>query len=210
MGEDVSGMIRTGITVILVAALITAVLNLMVVAQNIMASGLGTLESGVDQVTIQEYEKYNQKKVSGTSVKAAISLYQSKDIGIVVRTKGCKSMTTGDGFAAADENKNANAYCFCYGSLLLYNNATTVTSKAWPADGVKVSYYTNEWKMKTGEAYYEAEYYKNDNGVIQVNNNTKGITRSGDAQVILDSARFQASLIRSASGAIIGIFFEQQ
>ena len=44
MGEDVSSQIRTGITVILVAALITAVLNLMVVAQNIMANGLGTLD----------------------------------------------------------------------------------------------------------------------------------------------------------------------
>ena len=209
MGEDVSGMIRTGITVILVAALITAVLNLMVVAQNIMASGLGTLESGVDQVTVQEFEKYNQKKLSGTSVKAAISLYQAKDIGIVVRTKGCKSTTTGDGFATADENKNANAYCFCYGSLLLYKD-NPPASKSWSPDNVKVNYFTTEWKMKTGEAYYEAEYYKNDNGVIQANNNTKGITSRGDAQVILDSSRFQASLIRSASGAIIGIFFEQQ
>jgi len=210
MGEDVSGMIRTGITVILVAALITAVLNLMVVAQNIMASGLGTLESGVDQVTVQEFEKYNQKKLSGTSVKAAISLYQSKDIGVVVRTKGCRTMSTGDGYAVSDETKNAGAYCFCYGSLLSYGSAGKPSEKAWPADGVKVCFYTEEWKMKTGESYYEAEYYKNDHGVIYTNNNTKGLTRSGDAQVILDSARFQASLIRSASGAIIGIFFEQQ
>lgn len=208
MGEDVSAMVRVGITVIVVAAVITAVLNLMVVAQNVLASGMSTFETGVDQITVQEYEKYNQKKLSGTSVRAAISLYQNKDIGIVVRTKGCVG-NTAEGFSASDMTKNKGAYCFCYGSLLLHGNATTVQSADW-TDGTKVCYYTQEWKMKTGESYYEAEYYKNDNGVIQSSNNTKGITRSGDAQVILDSARFQASLIRSASGAIVGIYFEQQ
>ncbi len=210
MGEDVSGMIRTGITVILVAALITAVLTLMSVANNIMGSGLGTLESGVDQVTLQEFEKYNQKKMSGTSVRSAISLYSQKDICIVIRTKGCKTVTTNDGFAPADNTKNLGAFCVCYGCLPVYNNGQPEL-KQWPVTDStgSISIFTDQWVMKTGESFYEAEFYKNSNGVIQVNNNTKGITKSGDFQIILDSMRFQAFLIKSSSGAIIGIFFQQ-
>lgn len=197
MGEDTSSQIRTGITVVLVAALITAVLNLMAVAQNIMASGLGTLESGVDRVTLQEFEKYNQKKVSGTTVKAAISLYQSKDLGVVVRTKACLDGTTTD-----------NAWGYIYGSLL---ESTSGVKPTKLLDNENNPYYTvgsTVITQKSGEAYYTAEFWM-ENGIIQLCNNTRGTTMSGNSQVILDSARFRSFLIKSASGAIIGIYFEQ-
>lgn len=197
MGEDTSSAIRTGITVVLVASLITAVLNLMAIAQNIMSSGLGTLESGVDRITLQEFEKYNQKKVSGTTVKAAISLYQSKDLGIVVRTKACLDGKTSD-----------NAWGYIYGSLLQSASGIKPTKLL---DSENNPYYTigsNVVTQKSGEAYYTAEFWM-ENGIIQLCNNTRGTTLSGNSQVILDSARYRAFLIKSASGAIVGIYFEQ-
>lgn len=197
MGEDVSSQIRVGITVILVAALIVAVLNLMVVAQNVMSSGLGTLESGVDQISAQEFEKYNQKKLSGTSVKAAISLYQSKDMCIVVRTKACI------------EGKSDGAYAYMYGSLAQSTNGDKPTSRK-DVDGNMYYYCATEniIKQKSGEAFYTGEYWVV-NGVIQLCNNTTGVVRSGDPQTILEQARFRAFLIKNAAGAPIGIYFEQ-
>ncbi|MCI9050669.1 MAG: hypothetical protein HFI05_01905 [Lachnospiraceae bacterium] len=199
MGEDVSSQIRTGITVILVAALITAVLNLMVVAQNIMANGLGTLESGTDQVAAQEFEKYNQKKVSGTSVKAAISLYEAKDICIVVRTKACKEGSTGVG-----------AWGYQYGTLLLDANGSQPSSQV-DADGSEYYYFTGNdaIRLKNGQSYYTAEYFTGTGGVLNECHNTRGLTTAGDPQFILTSARFKSFLIKNSTGTIVGIYFEQ-
>ena len=87
MNEDLSATIRTGVTVVIVAALVSTVLSLMVVAQTILTSGQGTLQAGVDRVSLQQYELYNGGSQSGTDVKAAISLYASQDVAILVHTK---------------------------------------------------------------------------------------------------------------------------
>lgn len=197
MGEDLSASFRTGIVVVLVSALITAVLNLMAVANNIMSGGLSTLEGSIDMVNVQEFTKYDQGKLSGTSVKTAISLYSNKDIAIVVRTSACIENRAADG-----------AWAYIYGSMLQSTSGTKPTAKQ---DSESNTYYIvgqNVLTQKSGEAFYTAEYWT-ENGIIQMCNNTRGINTSGDSQVILNSSRFRSMLIKNAAGAIVGIYFEQ-
>lgn len=47
------------------------------------------------------------------------------------------------------------------------------------------------------------------NTVYYTSFETSGITKVGNAQYVLDSARFQANLVKSPDGTIIGIVFEQ-
>ena len=117
MSEDVSATMRVGVTVILVAALVATVLNLMVMSQSILSNGQSTLQSGIDQVSQQEFEAYNNKKVSGTLVQTAISLYQGRDIAIVVQTK-----------AVRDESATS---AMNYNALLCsnYSNANSTAQK---------------------------------------------------------------------------------
>lgn len=55
MSEDVSATMRVGITVILVAALVAVVLNLMVMSNSLLNNGQTTLQSGIDSVSAQEF-----------------------------------------------------------------------------------------------------------------------------------------------------------
>lgn len=190
MSEDVSSQIRVGITVILVAALVAGVLNLMVVAQSILGSGLSTLQSGVDQISMQEFENYNQKKVSGTQVKSALALYEGRDIAIVVRTNSCIDGTNGAPWA------------YNYGSLLEDSVADSGN------DTGLVYKVTSELKKNTGETFY-TKNLKLESGVIESNNNTKGTTATGDTEFILESARFRAELIKDDTSTIVGICFTQ-
>lgn len=189
MNEDLSATIRTGVTVVIVAALVSTVLSLMVVAQTILTSGQGTLQAGVDRVSLQQYELYNGGSQSGTDVKAAISLYASQDIAILVHTK------------TTPANKWWN-----YNSLL--ETATSVSGVK--ANGVEVTaYQATLTAPAAGNSYYTAELKVN-NGMIQYNGDKKGITTKGADQYILDSARFSSMLIKDKNELIIGIVFTQR
>lgn len=190
MSEDISSTIRVGVTVILVAALVAAVLNLMVVAQSILGNGMATLQSGVDQISLQEFENYNQTKKSGVEVKSALSLYEGRDIAILVCTKSCQ-----------DANGKPTSW-WNYGSLL--DGTTADSSKA---TGL-VYKMTRDLKQNTGDPHYTEEYWRQNN-MIQSCHNIKAITVAGDAEYILPSARFQAQLIKNSTGTIIGIAFKQ-
>lgn len=220
MSEDVSSQVRLGATIILVAALIAAVLSLMVVAQTILTSGLSTLQAGVDQITQQEYEKYNQKKVSGTDVKSAFALYSGKDIAVVIRTKACIEM----------KYKDANGdyiWGYMYGSLLSPDSSVMPPKIAGSNTVYCVPYTDDEgftggtntiglkdaissgvlWKP-AGTAYYES-YLCTPYDRVEVSYDITGLTKVGDPQYVLDSARFRASLVKATGGNVIGIVFEQ-
>lgn len=87
MSEDVSATMRVGITVILVAALVATVLNLMVMSNSLLSGGQTTLQSGIDSVSTQEFASYDNTKVSGTQVATALSLFQGRDVAILIQTK---------------------------------------------------------------------------------------------------------------------------
>lgn len=112
MSEDVSATMRVGITVILVAALVATVLNLMVMSNSILNGGQTTLQSGIDSVATQEFAPYDNVKVSGTQVNTALSLFQGRDVAIVIRTKALEKLLMGKTTTGGD------GYVINYGALL--------------------------------------------------------------------------------------------
>ena len=208
MSEDVSATMRVGVTVILVAALVATVLNLMVMSQSILSNGQATLQSGIDQVAQQEFEAYNNKKVSGTLVQTALSLYQGRDIAIVIQTKSYRENV------GADSAVNYNSLlCASYNS---FGATPTVSSnpaiKVQPTDIVNIvtigTSGTPGIIQKTGSAFYEGMLHMQ-NGLISVNSNLSGTVTTGNYQYILSSARFQSVLIKDNTGSVIGIYFRQ-
>lgn len=207
MSEDVSATMRVGVTVILVAALVATVLNLMVMSQSILSNGQSTLQSGIDQVSQQEFEAYNNKKVSGTLVQTALSLYQGRDIAIVIQTKSLRD-TMGNNTVAMNYNS------------LLTSNVTQATSAPSEMTNATVKG-SNNAKLyqctigtsgglyqSSGASYYSGLLYAQ-NGLVQSSANTIGTSTVGNPQYILSSARFNSVLIKDTTGSIIGIFFKQ-
>lgn len=124
MSEDVSATMRVGITVILVAALVATVLNLMVMSNSLLTGGQTTLQSGIDSVSQQEFAAYNNSKVSGTQVNTAINLFQGRDIAICIQTKTFKDLVC----PGADQG---SGYFMNYGAILSCNNSTSKKPAGW-------------------------------------------------------------------------------
>lgn len=204
MSEDVSAMIRVGVTVILVAALVAVVLNLLVIAQSTMSSGMSKLQSGVSQISLQEFSSYNQKKVSGIEVASALTLYSGRDIAILVAPNSQVDATTG----------NANKF-YNYGALIKGATASGgggSTDTATPEVAVASAGATDGLrKANEGDSYWTAEYDFADesSGRINTYGNTKKTTISGK-EYILPSGKFFAELVKNETGEIIGITFTQQ
>lgn len=219
MSEDVSATMRVGITVILVAALVATVLNLMVMSSSLLSGGQTTLQSGIDSVSTQEFAPYDNTKVSGTQVSTALSLFQGRDVAILIQTKAFAEAADG----GADKAIN-------YGAILTKDGKSS-TSNNMPAkqtynSGATSTYLTRQAKTayvvnfaetdaantavvrKAGAANYEG-YLHNSNGLVDSSYDIIGTTELGNSAYLLSSSRFSSVLIKDPTGSIIGIFFKQ-
>lgn len=219
MSEDVSATMRVGITVILVAALVATVLNLMVMSNSLLSGGQTTLQSGIDSVSTQEFASYDNTKVSGTQVATALSLFQGRDVAILIQTKAFAEAADG----GADKAIN-------YGAILTKDGKSSTPSnmpaKQTYASGTSSTYLTPQAKTayivnfsdtdvantaivrKAGAANYEG-YLHNSNGLVDSSYDIIGTTELGNAAYLLSSSRFSSVLIKDPTGSIIGIFFKQ-
>lgn len=219
MSEDVSATMRVGITVILVAALVATVLNLMVMSNSLLSGGQTTLQSGIDSVSTQEFASYDNTKVSGTQVSTALSLFQGRDVAILIQTKAFAEAADG----GADKAIN-------YGAILTKDGKSSSSSnmpaKRTYASGTSSTYLTPQAKTayivnfsdtdvantaivrKAGAANYEG-YLHNSNGLVDSSYDIIGTTELGNSAYLLSSSRFSSVLIKDPTGSIIGIFFRQ-
>ena len=224
MEADISAAMKIGITVVLVSALVASVLTLMVMSNSLQASGTTTLQSGIDAISVQQYSAYDNKKVSGTEVKTALSMFQGQDIAIVVQTKAFKAIDnsyadlainygailTANGEASTNSNMPPLITATNPGSYTKTGNYITANAKT--AYVIKFTEGTNTagcalWR-NDGAPNYSA-YLHNSNGLIDSSYDVIGTTELGNAAYILTSARFSSVLIKDPTGSIIGIFFKQ-
>lgn len=219
MSEDVSATMRVGITVILVAALVATVLNLMVMSNSLLSGGQTTLQSGIDSVSTQEFASYDNTKVSGTQVSTALSLFQGRDVAIVIQTKAFAEAADG----GADKAINYGALLTEDGKSSTYDN---MPAKQTYASGTQSTYLTQQAKTayivnfsdtdkdntaivrKAGAANYEG-YLHNSSGLVDSSYDIIGTTELGNSAYLLSSSRFSSVLIKDPTGSIIGIFFKQ-
>ncbi len=233
MSEDVSATMRVGITVILVAALVATVLNLMVMSNSLLSGGQTTLQSGIDSVSQQEFTSYDNKKVSGTQVNTALSLFQGRDVAIVIQTKALAEVSpdaainygallTSDGGPSDrstnmpkmiyGDSKDKPASCGDYnGSKKEDLKKVVITSQAKTAVIVEFAENTTSSKAiqrNSGASNYVSNL-ANESGQVLASYDTIGTTELGNAAYILTSSRFSSTLIKDSTGTIIGIFFKQ-
>lgn len=193
MSEDVSSQVRLGVTILMLASLVAVALNLLTIAQSIVSTGIGTLQTATDSIKAQEYELYNQQIKTGTEVKTALKLYTARDNCIVIRTT----------------NSMKNGKAFCYGSMLTGFSSMTDTATNTTSYYLPDNYFSGTTYKKAGESFYTMEYGMDSYGVVQYYLNIKPISAQGNDQFILESAHFRAELIKNKTGTVVGIVFTQ-
>lgn len=190
MSEDMSAMIRTGVTLVLVAALISAVLNIVSIATTAISTGMNTLQSGVGKLNTQEFETYNQTTLTGTEVLSALNLYNNRDVAVCIQTNTLR----GSAFATANEGKGKYHN---YGPLVGGSAAT-------PEFDVSSQYDADKARLVLEFVTTGA------NNDLVYNTSYKPAKQKGDKNYVNPTGKFLSKLIYDSSGDIIGIAFQQK
>lgn len=86
MGEDLSQGAKIGIILIILCALIAIVFSIMSIMKNITTQGTEDLQKSLSSITMQKFDDYDQREITGAQVISACKLFQDQPFAIMVYT----------------------------------------------------------------------------------------------------------------------------
>lgn len=120
MGEDLSQGAKIGIILIILCALIAIVFSIMSIMKNITTQGADELQHSLSSMTMQKFDDYDQREISGAQVISAIKLFENQPYVVVVYTNrkgatpvhyGLSGMTITGATANGTTVTVTNGYC---------------------------------------------------------------------------------------------------
>lgn len=235
MEKEISSGTMLGIVLIALAAVIGLGFGVFSIAKGVANEGTVNVQDNLGTVSESSFEDYNDKIVTGTMVKSAVTNFSGKSVGILINTTAM--------------DKQVKPYA-SHQSLQVYSlkesGKTTITKATQilgedeylgniPTDGTH--YYVNynalfgstaetedgvtevTWGREGGSLELKDGIYQADgvgfavdklSGKVQFDNSVGGFSRTGNCECLSSTAKFDANLIKDTSGTTIGIAFTQR
>lgn len=228
MEKEISSGAMLGIVLIALAAVIGLGFGVFAIAKGTANEGIVGVQDSLNSVGESGFSDYNQKTVTGATVKSAITNYSGKSYAILVNTQGMNNgQITQSNHASVITMKGQNdstvAVGFVNFNALLSSDGTATgqLGAEWKSANDSGSSFTagtdvsaeasaaDKIAFNSGTYITEAGFVM-DNGNIVFDNKTSSINTAGDALNIADNTKFKANLIKDSAGVIKGIVFEQQ
>ena len=184
MGEDISTGAKIGVVLVLLCAIIAIVFAIMSIMKNITNQGTEELQNSLASMSLQKFDDYDQRQVTGAQVLTACKQFQDQPYAIIIYTnrnegvpvniglQGCKLMQTGSG----SETKIDATTTVTAVSSLVGNNGYAIG--ILPAD----------------YAY---------------NNNRHDLNDRAHKSYIGNASKYDSYLIKTTSGEIMGMIFDE-
>lgn len=175
------------LAIILSAMIVAFTFKVIKPATEGINSGLTGMTDNLNQMSQTEFFAYDQQTVKGTSVDAAIRLYQDRDYAVWVWTKA-----------------NGKFVNYCAITDTDSGASSSEITETPEAKGTKAT--LDDFKGNTLEAEL---VFNEDTGEVVRYKNLKNINRKTSKEYINPNANFQGALIHNANGEIVGIAFKQ-
>lgn len=231
MEKEISSGAMLGIVLIALAAIIGIGFGIFAIAKGTANEGITGVQDSLNSVSESGFDDYNQKTVTGSSVKSAITNYKGKSYAILVNTQamnnGQKTQSEHKQvIAMKGQNDASKKVCwvnfnalfspdgenFMGDSVKATKQASLTSSQA--ADYPDMGGFDGTSSAKsmafTNGTYITEAAFVMINGNIQYDTATGCLNTSGDCLNIPDNTKFKANLIKDSAGVIKGIVFEQQ
>ena len=184
MGEDLSQGTKVAVILILLCSVIAIVFSILAIMKNITASATQDMQGTLSSVTQQKFDDYDQRVVTGAQVVAACKLFSTQDVGIIVYTNRNKTATN-------EDDKEPGYYC--------------VSNLVIDGDTCRVDKTVSPTTVSVPNGFVTADY----NTDIKRNDNRGVMNKATEASYVSNTARFNSYLIKTTSGDIIGILFDE-
>jgi hypothetical protein len=210
--REISSGAMLGIVLLALAAVIGLGFGVFAIAKGVANEGTVNVQDSLSTVSSQVFLDYDQKIITGTQAISAMKNFEGKPYAVLISTKALmqdqliapavdhpKAYLTGD----------ANTTFIAYNAVLAAN----------PDGGAPVSITGGTKRQSLGLATtyislingtYVAPFgFTLLDGNVVYDNNTGGMYKSGNAEFVPTSTKFQANVIKDKSGAYVGIALRQ-
>ena len=234
MEKEISSGTMLGIVLIALAAVIGLGFGVFSIAKGVANEGTVGVQDNLGTVSESAFEDYNDKIVTGTMVKSAVTNFAGKSVAILIDTTAMNKevkpyashkslqcyvigddgkMTTGDFFAKEGSASNLGTSPSQEKYYVNYN-ALFGTTASTDADGKTTVTWDATGTMALKDGVYQADGMSfavdSTTGKVQYDNSVGGFSRTGNCEYLAATAKFDANLIKDTSGTTIGIVFTQR
>lgn len=233
MEKEISSGTMLGIVLIALAAVIGLGFGVFSIAKGVANEGTVNVQDNLGTVSESAFEDYNDKIVTGTMVKSAVTNFTGKSVAILISTTAMNKQVK-----PYASHKSIQVYELSESGTTNIDGATLIKGSAdkLGQTPIKAKYYVNynaligstaatdsegvttvEWEKGGSMALKDGVYQADGvsfavdqvSGKVQFDNSVGGFSRSGNCEYISASAKFEANLIKDTSGTTIGIIFTQ-
>jgi hypothetical protein len=213
--REISGGAMLGIVLLALAAVIGLGFGVFAIAKGIANEGTVNVQDSLGTVSDQVFLDYDQKIVTGTQALSGLKTFEGKPYAVLIATKALQG--TGGAVApthkvypmAVTTTKGPLSPAFInYNAVLASSGAGALPVTQSTAGGTVTT--TNALITLVNGSYEIANGFAQSAGVIAFDKETGGLFKSGNAEFVKTSSKYQANLIKDKSGNIVGIALEQQ
>lgn len=232
MEQEISSGTMLGIVLIALAAVIGLGFGVFSIAKGVANEGTVGVQDNLGSVSDSAYDDYNDKIVTGTMVKSAITNFKGKSCAILVNTTAMDNKVV---TYTAHEKCNFmllknGAIDATYGITQLAGGAAQ-TKKADKGEHYYINYNalfgtstiadgaitkiekTDGCTLALKDGVYNASgmpYALDGTGKVAFDYSVGGQSRTGNCEYLNATAKFDANLIKDETGTTIGIVFTQR
>lgn len=190
MGEDLSTGAKIGVVLILLCAIISIVFSIMSIMKNITTQGTEDLQNSLSSMSLQKFDDYDQRTVTGAQVVSACKLFQDQPYAIVVYT-----------------NRGTENIVYGLQDCTWVTGATNEPDMKETYSTSSVAYKDKEFLLAKTLGYATGAMPSGNN--FTYNNNRTAMNERTDPQYVSNSSKFKSYLIKTTSGDIMGIVFDE-
>lgn len=234
MEKEISSGTMLGIVLIALAAVIGLGFGVFSIAKGVANEGTVGVQDNLAVVSESSFEDYNDKIVTGTQVKSAVTTFTGKSVGILIHNTAMDKevkpyadhktlqvyslSTTGknsDVGATKKEGTEGNIGTKPANTEHYYVNYNALFgSTAETADGATTITPNDGATLNLKDGVYTAGGLSfavaQDTGKVAFDNTVGGFGRTGNCEYIAPTAKYDANLIKDEAGTTIGIVFTQR
>lgn len=190
MGEDLSTGAKIGVVLILLCAIISIVFSIMSIMKNITTQGTEDLQNSLSNMSLQKFDDYDQRTVTGAQVISACKLFQDQPYAIVVYT-----------------NRGTENAVYGLQGCTWVTGTTNEPDMKETYSTSSIAYKDKEFLLAKTLGYATGAMPSGNN--FTYNNNRTAMNERTDPQYVSNSSKFKSYLIKTTSGDIMGIVFDE-
>lgn len=211
MEREISSGAMLGIVLLALAAVIGLGFGVFAITKGVANEGTVNVQDSLGTVSNQVFLDYDQKIVTGQQVQSAIKSFEGKPYAVLISTRGMQAdgkIIPGHKAYTFQVDVAGEKFDFVNYNAVLAKSAGSVavnqTSGSTEGDKIRGAGDATVLELDNGTIYTK-EGFLAKKGNIVFDKETAGIYKTGNAEYLATSTKFQTYLIKDKSENIMGI-----